>query len=468
MSADPSKEVAPATDLAEKPSPAQPSSPKAGGKSSGEPSKCMRGFYRFLRTSFAIFVAFMPILSFGLTVTSLVSASWAHKSVSADDTRWVDISPVNGNCTCNSTHTSYCAETSDAFEGTAYLSVTVICAQLVLSFIYSVELGWYGLFGGSHNFTRITLIVALLALSTQILSVISWYATYDNDHCGDPSFADNGAALGGPFFVRCVECVFMFGFVLYITSLFPKNNRGPPSIPLFASVIAMLVTSLTTFLRGWMTLGDYSYSPWSACLCGDACSSVSGMLTMALAAGAIATFAGLVTVFFMTLRAVDNEGLTLKASSIASAVTVVLQLLVVLGFYLAFNGGCGDSLENDGFELFWPSNFAIGALVTQIAFLISNSVYMLKACCGSDEEPAAAAAASGEDNAAAAQAEAFKQTIYYRYWWDLLKDPRTLAHEARENDEKDDNESASDEEDDNAAGVLGGDEAGGDAEKKAN
>uniref|UniRef100_A0A7S1R4K9 Uncharacterized protein n=1 Tax=Neobodo designis TaxID=312471 RepID=A0A7S1R4K9_NEODS len=424
--------------------------PPAGQPTDNKPrlSKTQRKLRRWARTGYAIFVAWMPVLSFALTISSLVSASWGHKSINADDTKWLDVSPVNGNCTCDSTHVSYCAETSDAFEGTAYLSVTVIMSQLLLAFIYTCELGMYGLFGGSHDYTRITLIVALLALSTEILSVISWYATFSNDHCGDPSFESNGATLGWPFFVRCIECAGMLGFVLYITSLFPKTNRGPPSIPLVAAVFAMMITCVTTFLRGWMSNGDVSYSPWSACTCGDACSNVASMMSLALATGALAVVAGFVVIFFTSLRAVDNEGLTLKVASIASGVTLLFQILVVVGFYLAYNGGCGSSLADDGYDLFWPSNFAVSAIVTQVAFLVSNTVYTMKACCAVDE---------GEPE----PANDYERTIFFRFWWDHLKDPRTLAHEAREEDEDDNAGSESDDDlddddDDMAAGKDGG------------
>ena len=414
-------------------------------------TKTQRKLRRWARTSYAIFVAWLPVLSFALTISSLVSASWAHKSINADDTKWLDVSPVNGNCTCDSTHVSYCAETSDAFEGTAYLSVTVIMSQMLLAFIYTCELGMYGLFGGSHDFTRITLIVALLALSTEILSVISWYATFSNDHCGDPSFESNGAALGWPFFVRCIECAGMLGFVLYITSLFPKTNRGPPSIPLVAAVFAMMITCVTTFLRGWMANGDVSYSPWSACKCEAPCSGVATMMSLSLATGALAVVAGFVVIFFTSLRAVDNEGLTLKVASIVSAVTLLFQILVVVGFYLAYNGGCGSSLGDEGFSLFWPSNFAVAALVTQVSFLIANTVYTLKACCAVDE---------GEPE----PVNDFERTIFFRFWWDHLKDPRTLAHEAREEDE-DDNAGSDSDDDLEEEDELAAKEAAGETEK---
>jgi hypothetical protein len=410
--------------------------PKPGAEIKPKPTKMQRRLRRYARSLYAIAVASLPIVSFGLTISSLVSASWGHKPINADDTKWIDISPVNGNCTCDSTHVSYCAETGDAFEGTAYLSVVVMGSETLMALIYAAELGLYGLFGGSHNFTRITLIVALLALSTEILSVISWYATFANNHCGDPSFQSHGASLGWPFFVRCVECAGMLGFVLYITSLFPKTNRGPPSIPLVSVVFALMLTCVTTFLRGWMVNGEMSYSPWSACVCGESCSNVSTMMSLALGCGAVATLIGFITVFFMSLRAVDNEGMTLKVASATSAATVVFQVLVVVGFYLAYNGGCGSSLADEGFQLFWPSNFAVAALCTQIAFFVGNTVYMMKACCDVEDPDA-----TKQDH---------ELTIFYRFWWDHLKDPRTLAHEAREEDEDDNAGSESDDDGEDA------------------
>lgn len=403
-------------------------------------TKFDRKLRRYVRLSFATFVAALPIFSFAFAISSLVSASWTHKSLVPDGSRWLDISPVNGNCTCDSTHVSYCAETSDAFEGTAYLSVVVILAQLLLALVYALELGAYGLFGGSHNYTRVTLIVALLALSTEILSVISWYATFSNRHCGDDSFEMHGATLGWPFYVRCVECAGMLGFVLYITSIFPKTNRGPPSLPLVAAVFAMMISCVTTFLRGWMKTGDVSYSPWSACTCFDTCTQVRSMMSLSLAAGSIGVLAAFATIFFMSLRAVDNEGLTLRIASISSFVTIAFQSMVVAGFFTIYNTeGCGSSLRDDGFERFWPSSFAVVALALQLGFLVSNCVYMMRACCSAEDESA--------NGIVDAVDKPHERTIFYRFWWAHLKDPRTLAHESREEDEEDNGASDIDDDD---------------------
>ena len=176
------------------------------------------------------------------------------------------------------------------------------------------------------------------------------------------------------------------------------------------------------------------------------------MMSLSLATGALAVVAGFVVIFFTSLRAVDNEGLTLKVASIVSAVTLLFQILVVVGFYLAYNGGCGSSLGDEGFSLFWPSNFAVAALVTQVSFLIANTVYTLKACCAVDE---------GEPE----PVNDFERTIFFRFWWDHLKDPRTLAHEAREEDE-DDNAGSDSDDDLEEEDELAAKEAAGETDKE--
>lgn len=422
-------------------------------------SRFQRRMSRYFRVGYATIAAALPIISFALTITSLVSANWGFQPLNADETRWIDISPVNGNCTCDSTHVSYCAETSDAFEGTAYLSIVVIGSQLLVALIYAHELGSYGLYGGSHAYTRVILIAALLGLSTVILSVISWQSTFAVEHCGDPSFKTNGAALGWPFFVRCVEMAIMLFFVLYVTSLFPKTNRGPPSIPMVSICLVLMVTSITTFMRGWMTVGDVQYSPWSACTCGTVCSGMATMMSLALGCGAVATLTGFVTIFFMSLRAVDNEGATLKFATIASAVTLLFQLLVVVGWMVAFSGGCGSSLAGD-YKQNWPAYFSIGAVASQLVFLIMNLVYMSSLCTGATTE---AAAASGDAPAGAAAAVETK-SFFQANWWDHLKDPRTLAHEAREEDEGDDELSESDNDEDEDAAAVDKARSGGNVE----
>jgi hypothetical protein len=435
------EKTAPALDATEK---SNGREAKNDAQEKAKASKLHKRLHRYARSSYATVVALLPIVSFGLTAASIVAASWAHQPITADDTRWVDISPVNGNCTCDSTHVSYCAETSDAFEGTAYLSITIMGSQLLLACVYALELGLYGLFGGSHNYTRVTLIIALLALSTEILSVISWYSTFANNHCGDPSFETHGATLGWPFFFRCFECAGMFGFVLYITSLFPKTNRGPPSLPLATAVFTLLFSSVTTFSRGWMTNGAVSYSPWSACSCGDTASSVATMMSLALATGILAIIFGLITVFFMALRAVDNEGVTVRIASILSSVTALFQMLVIVGFFVPFNG----ELSDQGFERQWPASFAISAFSTQLLFVICNSIYMLRWPTETPVEGADLDASAG-GGPVGSRAD-HELTVYYRFWWDHLKDPRTLAHEAREDDEDENAASESDDELDEA------------------
>jgi len=434
------------------PPPTTEADQKATAAATKAQTKLRKRVHRFLRSTFAVIVASLPIISFGLTATALASGTWAYKYTNADNTQWYDISPSNGNCSCATTQTNYCAETSDAFQGTAYLSVTVLFSELIIALIYAFELGQYGLFGGSHTFTRVQLIVALLALSTIILSVISWMSTYSNNHCGDPSFQQNGASLGAPFFVRCIEIAGMLGFVLYITSMFPKTNRGPPSIPLVASVLTLLVTSITTFLQGWMDSGGISYTPWTACTCGAACSGMAGTLAMSTAGSALALVTGFITVFFTSLRAVDNEGATLKISTGTGIATAIFQLLSVIGFTLSFGSGCGTALDADGYVQWWPYWFTVSALVCQGLFVILNIIYMLRACC----DPEVPAGMTLEEaQSALTSRPAFEQTIYYRYWWDHLKDPRTLAHEAREEDE-DDNAISDSDEDADAADVLDG------------
>jgi hypothetical protein len=61
---------------------------------------------------------------------------------------------------------------------------------------------------------------------------------------------------------------------------------------------------------------------------------------------------------------------------------------------------------------------------------------MMKACCDVEDPDA-----TKQDH---------ELTIFYRFWWDHLKDPRTLAHEAREEDEDDNAGSESDDDGEDA------------------
>jgi len=414
-------------------SPATAGSPGSKKSKEGKQSK-LGAFYS--RSTYAALVCFLSIAAYCLNFAPITSYKSASEPISADGTRWTDVSPSGGNCTCVSTHVSYCAETADSFEATYYLGIVVMFSEVLVMLLLSWELGAYGLYGGSHTITRVALILTLLAFATQILSIISWVATYASKHCGDASFQEQGAALGWPFFLRALEMVLMGGYVFYTISMFPKTNRGPPSMPLLVMAVFYGLTAVTTFAPGWMTHNGLSYSTFAACSCGsfnDACSGMTAMLALGLAFEALGVVAGLVTVFFTVLRAVDNEGATLKFATVSSGITLLCQVIGTAGAGAAASNSCG------AFENNWPVGAMIAAVLCQFLFLVMNSLYMRR---------------FGEEGDV-------PMSVYQATWWTQLKDPRTLAHESREDDEQDDDDSEEDDADlDNPRGEDAPDPSG--------
>ena len=230
------------------------------------PSSALTGW---LRTIYATVCLCGTLVAFVFMVFAITSHQWMYSytatpgvsgiGATVDIDRWYDLSPFWGNCTCVTTHTSYCVEIADGFESSAYLSVTVLVGEALLVLVLAYELGLYGPYGGSHTFTRIQLILALVTLGTAILSIFSWLSVFFIEHCGDPSVSSLGQmSIGWPFYLRCGETAFLLLYVLYIVSQFSVPHRGPPAMPLLTVIVLLGVTITTTNSSGWMVASSAS------------------------------------------------------------------------------------------------------------------------------------------------------------------------------------------------------------------
>lgn len=374
------------------------------------------------------------MLSFILMVPAVFSLQWLSKVTSpgisgtgstVDIDRWIDLSATYGNCTCVTTQVSYCLEKADAFQATGFISIASVCLIVVIVLLLAYELALYGPYGGSHTFTRVQLILALMALGTQILTLFAWASAFLVQHCGDAAFFETtGSTLGWPFFVRIAEAVMMLVYTLYVVAQFSKSHRGPPGIPMLAALFLSAITAVTTVSRSWMYNDNTkeNYGLFSSCVCptagGGFCNGGT-LWTLSLVFGIISFILAFITAFFACLRCVDSEALTLRFATISGILALIAEIVTLMTAIISGSSqtscGTSNSLNADGFLMGPPVGLVITAMICQLIFLVLNIFYSI-----------------GQN--------------YRSYWWKHIKDARTKAHEARENE--DDDEEDNDDEDD--------------------
>lgn len=428
---------------------------------------------RLVRTFYSFMTMVLCLFAFVASISMVVGYQWAHNT-DKTTAQWTSVSVLGHNCTCDNLHESYCAESSDAFQGTSYLSLAVLVCEFLVGVVLTWELASFGVYGGTHDTTRLCLLFALVAMATQMLSLVAFHSAFAGQHCGDQSFEQQGYQIGWAFYYRAFELLLMVLYVLFTLRAFSTSTRGPPSGALLMIVVQMGLTGVSTQAHGWMfdSTQTKAFSTWESCLCEPLCDAVSGNMTGALVLLIFQAIFSVLASFFSSLRAVDNEGLTVKYNIVFSALALLCGIILSVFYMTSVASGSTVCGSTSVFDYQWTLNLEIAVCVGLFLGIILNAILLKPTVLkinGKEvalQEPVSAPVhdnqtedektmAKASDEEQQAQFEEQKKVaanlppilLYHTWWWFELKDPRTVSHERREGDESD-LDSDSDEEED--------------------
>lgn len=344
--------------------------------------KVRKEWMRLSRTAFQFVCMFCAFLAFAICAITTASGYWIVRSDTTRDVdSWYELTTFAGPCKCSTNLKFDCATLNNAFDQVGQLSGILIGAELLLIGILLYEFCFFGIFGGPDYFTRLTLIAEVLGFATATLSLILYAMAFQQPYCSVNSFEANGFQLGWGAYVRGLEALGFFLMIVLTADAGFDSARGPPCTLLFFAVGVFALTCITTTSYGWMAQGTkVLYGITSHCECGTSCSSrtdFDGLLESTRSLSLIQTLVGLLTVFFVLLRGVDNVGATLKFAEISGAVFVLIAAAGVGNVYrFNYDAACNIPGQEDMYEPSWAMYAMVGSAGIMSIFLFLNGLYM--------------------------------------------------------------------------------------------
>lgn len=153
----------------------------------------------------------------------------------------------------------YCGEASNSFEGLAALSIILIGLEVAILTLHLWEAAYFGRFGGSHAYSKITFALLLLAFITSVLCFTTATIIMRYELCGMVSFADMGIVFGIAPWMRLVESVLLFIMAVTAPLVFRYKHRGPQGGLIATLTFVCALTIISTCSRSWFVFDQQAY-----------------------------------------------------------------------------------------------------------------------------------------------------------------------------------------------------------------
>lgn len=351
-------------------------------------NKVTKSWFRLSRTLYQWCCMFSAILAFACAATICASGYWiVRKDTLNSLSSWEELTTYAGACSCHTTLDFACSTLNNSFQQVSMLSGILIGVEIVLIGTFLFEFSFYGIFGGTHFFTRLSLILEVLGFATAVLSLTTYSMAYQTPYCDFASFQTLGYLLNWGAYMRAAEAL-GFLVVMSITGQTAfGTSRGPPCMLLFVASLVLCMSCVSTTSRQWMVKlsavpggADTLYGITSYCTCGVTCSTrteFQALLGSTQGISAFQAILGLLTVFFTLLRGVDNAGATLKFAEITGFLFIFVAMGNVANLYrMNFSASCNIAGQEDNYVPSWSLYVCAGSCGIMIVFVTLNGLYM--------------------------------------------------------------------------------------------
>lgn len=347
--------------------------------------KTTRMWHKIGRTLYQMVNMFAPIMALALAAATVSSSFWVvRKDTTNQFSTWSEITTFAGLCTCQSNFDVYCSTLRNTFQQISQMSGILIGCEVLLIGVLLFEFSFYGIFGGPEYFTRGTLILEVMCFATATLTVIQYGFVYTTSYCDAWSFQVRGFQIGWGLYLRCLESLGFFVVLCLTANAGFASSRGPPCSLLFLASVLFAMTCCSITAASWMTNSqNIVYGITSNCVCGPGCSQRTDLADLLSSTRGLTVFqciVGVLTLFFVLLRAVDNVGATLKFSEISGTLFLGIAGANIANlFRLDFNVRCNIPGQEDEYIPAWCMYVIAGSAGFMLVFLILNGLYMTRA-----------------------------------------------------------------------------------------